>query len=148
MSHLSRIQNPIGKLLTVDIFFRWKFVIARHTCHRCIYLLVTVIFAVVSCMITFFIKAYLLSPFLIIFWCLWKFYNHLIFISTSKAFPRRTFCLSIVQNINCASSFLFLSYPFEAVFCRVICTSKQCALCLKIMCSFTISTKTWAAIKI
>ena len=35
----------------------------RHACHRCVYLMVIVIFAVVACTIPFFVKTYLLSPF-------------------------------------------------------------------------------------
>ena len=148
MAHCSRIQNPIGQLRTVTIIFTLIFVIARHTCHRCIYLLYTVIFAVVACTITFFNKTYLLSKFSIICWWLWIFWDHVIFISTSKEFPRRTFCSSIVQNINRARFFLFLSYPFEAFFCRVIYTYTKISLCLNSIYSFTISTKTWASVNI
>ena len=68
--------------------------------------------------------------FLIISWWLGKFCDHVIFRSTSKAFPRRTFHLSIGGNINRASFLLFLSYPFEAIFHRMIVTSIKCALCL------------------
>ena len=117
---------------TVTILFTWTFVIARHVCHRYLYLLVIVVFAVVACTITFIIKAYLLLPFLIIFWWLGTFCDHVIFRSTSKLFPRRTFHMSIGWNINRASFFLFLSYPFDFFFCRVIITSTKCALCLNI----------------
>ena len=73
MARCSRIQNPIGQLLTFTKISTRKFVITRHVCHRCIHLLVTIIFAVVACTITFFIRMYFLSQFLIIFWCLWTF---------------------------------------------------------------------------
>ena len=116
------IQNPklIGQLRTVTKIFTRTFVIARHSCHRCIYILVTVIFAVVACKITFLIKTYLLSPFLIIFWWIWTFWDHVVFISTSKEFLRRTFQISFRQNINCTSFLLFLSYTFETFFRRMI----------------------------
>ena len=133
---------------TVTIIFTWTFVIARHNCHICVYLMVNVVFTVVTWTMTFFIKTYLLSPFLIIFCWLWTFCNHVIFISTSKAFTRLTFHLSIGWNTNCTSFLLFLSYPFEAFLCRVIVTPTKCALCLKSMCSFTIPTRIWAAIKV
>ena len=103
--------------------FTRTFIIARHLCHKCINILVTIIFAVVACTINFFIKTYFIFPFIIIFWWLWKIFDHVIFRSTSKAFPRRTFCSSIVRSINHARFLLFLSYPFETFFCRVICTS-------------------------
>ena len=105
-------KKTMGQLWTVTKCFTRTFVIARHMCYRCLYPLVTVIFAVVACTITFFIKTYLLSLFLVIFLWLWKFHNQVIFISTSKSFPRRTFCLSIAWSINCTRFFLFLSYHF------------------------------------
>ena len=148
MECCSRIQDKIGQLQTVIIILTWKCVITRHTCNRCIYLLVNVIFDVVACTITFFINMYLLSPFFIIFWWLWTFCDHVIFRYISKAFPRHTFSSSIVQNINRASFSLFLSLSFWSIFCRVICISTKCALCLNSMCSFTIPTKTWAAVNI
>ena len=102
---------------TVTILDNFAFVIARHSCHRYVYLMVIVIFAVVACTITFLIKAYLLSPFLIIFWWLGTYCNHVIFRSTSKAFLRRTFRISVRWNIIRASflySFLILLYFFSA----------------------------------
>ena len=114
--------------LTMDFLF----VIARHTCHRCIYLAVTIIFAVVTCTITFFIKTYLL----------WTFCDHVIFRYTSKAFLRRPFHFSIGWSINRVSFFLFLSYSFETLFCKVINTSTECALCLNSVCPLTVPTKT------
>ena len=62
----------------------FPFVIARYSCHICIYLAVTIIFAVVACIITFFNKTYVL----------WTFFDHVIFRSISKAFPRQTFHFS------------------------------------------------------
>ena len=59
----------------------------------------------------------------------------------------RSVCLSSEASIA-RDFFVFLSHPFETFFCRVICTSTKCALCLNIMCSITSSTKNWAAIKI
>ena len=41
--------------LLMNLFTR-TFVITRHTCHRCIYLLVTFIFAIVSCIVIFSFK--------------------------------------------------------------------------------------------
>ena len=115
----------------------FPFVISRHSWHRCIYISVTINFSVVACTITLFNKTYLL----------WTFYDHVILRYTSKEFLRRTFRLSIGWNINRASFILLLSYPFETLFCRVINTSTKCALCLKIMCPFTIPTnwlpKSW-----
>ena len=75
--------------------------------------MVIVIFAVVSCTITFFIKTYLLSPFLIIFWWLGTFCDHVIFRSTSKAFTKRTIQITVRRNINRTRFPLFLSNPFE-----------------------------------
>ena len=48
--------NKIGQLWTVTTISTGTFFITRHTCHRWIYLLVTVIFAVVACTIKMFIK--------------------------------------------------------------------------------------------
>ena len=76
------------------------------------------------------------------------FLNHVIFRSTSKAFTRRTFRISVRWNINRASFLLFLSYPFEECFGRIIVTSTKCALCLNMQCYFAISTRTWATVKI
>ena len=131
-------QNPIVRLRTVTILFTFAFVVTRHSCHRCVYLMVVVIFAVVACMINFFIKTYLLSLFLIIFWWLGTFCDHVIFRSTSKAFPRWKFRISVRWNINLARFFLFLSNPFEAFFCRMIITSTKCALFLDIVCSLIV----------
>ena len=52
----SRIQNPIGQLQTVTKISTSTFVIIRHMFHRCIYLLVTVIFSVFACTIKFSLK--------------------------------------------------------------------------------------------
>ena len=142
MARCSITQNPIDQLRTVTKISTRTFVIVRNTCHIYIYLLVTVIFAVVVCMITFFIRTYLLSPFIIIFWWIWKFCNYVIFRSTSKTFPRRTLCLSVVQITSRTIFFLFLSDPFETFFCRVINILTKSALFLKSVCSFTISSKT------
>ena len=128
MARCSQIQNPIVQLRTVTIIFTFAFIITRHSCHRCVYLMVIIIFAVVSCTITFFIKTYLPSPFIIIFWWLGTFCDHVIFRSTSQAFPRRTYHLSIGLKINRAISLIFISYPFETLFCRVINTSTKCSL--------------------
>ena len=83
--------------------------IAWHSCHRCIYFMVIIIFAVFACTINFFIVRYLPSPFLIIFWWLGKFCDHVIFRSISKAFPRRTFQIPVRWNINRARFILLLS---------------------------------------
>ena len=125
MALCSRIQNPIGQLRTVTILYTFAFIIARHSCHRYVYIMVIVIFDVVSCTINFFIKMYLLSPFFIIFWWLGTFCNHVIFRSTFKVILRDTFHFSIGWNINRATFFLFLSNPFETFFWRVINTSKN-----------------------
>ena len=84
-----------------------------------------------------------------LFFWLGAFCNHVIFRSTSKAFLRRTFRISVRWNIHRASFLLLLSYAFETFFRRMIVTSTKCALCLKIVCSLTMSTRTWAtAVKI
>ena len=88
MARCSRIQNPICQLQTVTILYTLAFVITRHSRHRCVYIMFVIIFFVVACTITFFIKTYLLSPFLIIFWWIGNIFDHVIFRSTSKAFPR------------------------------------------------------------
>ena len=115
-----------------------KFVIIRHTWHRCIYLLVVFIFAVVSlflwCTITFFIKTSLLSLFLILFRWLWTFYNYMIFRSSSKKFARRAFRTSGVQITSCTWFFLFLSDPFETYLYRMVGTSTKSAICLDNIC--------------
>ena len=123
-------------------------VITSHTWHKCIYLLVIVIFSVVLCTIIFFIKTYLILPFLILFRWLWTFCNQVIFKSTSKKFPSRTFHSSVVRITSCTSFLLLLSDPFEIFFCRVIRTSTKCALFVKSVCSFTIYIKTWSALQI
>ena len=149
MARFSWIQNTIGQLRTVTILYTFAFVITRYSCHRCVYIMIVVIFAVVACTITFFIKTYLLSPFLIIFWCLGTFCDHVIFRSTYKAFPRRTLRIPVRWNINRAIFILFLSNPFETCFCRIIITSTKCELCLNIVCSLIMSTRPWAtAVKI
>ena len=89
-----------------------------------------------------------LRRFFVIFWWLGTFCDNVIFRYTSKAFPRSTFHMSIGWNINRASFLLFLSYPFEAFFHSMIVTSTKCALFLNSMSSFTITTWTWAAVKI
>ena len=93
--NLSQIQNPIGQLRTVTILYTFAFVITRHLFHRCVYIMVVVIFTVVSYMITFFIKTYLLTPFLIISRWLGTFCDHAIFRSTYIVFPRRTFQIPV-----------------------------------------------------
>ena len=131
---LSHLLNKCSvSVFSLTMIF--PFVIARHSCHIYIYLAVTIIFTIVACIINFFVKTYLL----------WTFCDHMIFRSTSKAFPRRTSHLSIGWNINRASFSLFLYLTFETLFCRVINTSTICALCLNSMCPFTIPIKTWAA---
>ena len=68
-------------------------------------------FAVVACMITFFIKTYLISPFHIIFWWLWTFCNYVIFRSTSKTFSRCPFRSSVVWSTSRTSfSFYYLIF--------------------------------------
>ena len=115
MACCSQIPNPIGLLRTVTILYTFEFVITRHSCHRCVYLMVIVIFAVAACTITFFIKTYLLSPFLIVFWWIGKFCDHVILRSTYISFPRRMFHFYIGSNINRASFIPFLSNPFETI---------------------------------
>ena len=119
LHRLSCTLSPLLHKCSVSVFsitMIFPFFIARHSCHICIYILVTVVFAVVACTINFIIKTYLLSPFLVILWWLWTFYNKVILRFTSKAFPRRTFRTSIAWSINCSSFFLFLFYPFEKLF--------------------------------
>ena len=150
VSYGTLLPNPKSnfQLRTVTILFTFAFVIARHSCHRCVYLMVIVIFTVVACTVTSFIKTYLPSPFLVIIWWLGKFFYHVIFRSTSKAFPRQTFRIPVRWNINRASFLLFLSNPFETFFRIFIVTSTKCALCLNSMCYFTVPTINWAAVKI
>ena len=70
---LNRIYsiNPVGLLSTVTEISTRNFVIIRHTCHRCIYILVAVIITVATlfvwCRITTFTETDLFLPFLIIF---------------------------------------------------------------------------------
>ena len=137
---LSCTISPLLQKCSLSVFsltMVFLFVVARHSCNICISLVVTIIFAVFACIITFFIKTYLL----------WTFCDNVIFISTSKEFPRRTFHLSIGWNINRVSFFLFLSYPFETFLCILINTSTKCALCLKNMWSFNIPIKTFNVLR-
>ena len=90
-----------------------KLVIIRHTCHIYIYLLVIFIFSLVTKMISSFIKMYLISPFLILFWWLRTFFNDVIFRSTSKTFPRHTFRTSVVRITSRTIFFFLFSDPFE-----------------------------------
>ena len=128
MARCSRIQNPIVQLQTVTILSTFAFVITRHSWHRCVYLMVIVIFSVVACTITFFIKTYLLLPFLIVFWWIGTFCDHVIFRSTSIEITRQTFRIPIRWNTNRASFLLFLSNPFETFFRSMIINSTTCAL--------------------
>ena len=130
MTCCSRTQNPIGQLQTVTILSTFAFVITIHLLYRCVYLMVIVIFAVVACTINFFIRTYLLTSFLIIFWWFGTFCDHVIFRSTSIAFTRRTFRTAVRWNTNCASFILFLTSPFETFFRRMVIKSTKCALCL------------------
>ena len=122
--------------------FTRTFIIIRYKCHLCIYLLVTVIFAVVSCTITLFIKTYLIFTFLILFWWLWTFFNKVIFRSTSKTIPRRIFHTSVIQITRRTRFLIFLSDTFETFFCRMVGTSAKITLCLDTIYSLTISTAT------
>ena len=144
MSCGTLLQNPKSNRSIVNYhqISTRTLVIIRNTCHRCIYLLVTVIFAIVVCTINFFIKMYLLWPFLVIFWWLWEFCNYAIFRFTSKLFLRSSFRSYAVQMTNCTSFLISLYDPFETFFCRVISNSTKGALCLNSVCSFTISSKT------
>ena len=56
MVHCSRIKYPIGQLWTVTNFSTRKFVINRHACHICIYLLVTIIFPLSQARLPFSLK--------------------------------------------------------------------------------------------
>ena len=143
MARCSRIQNPIGQLQTVTVLSTFAFIVTRHSCRRCVYLMGIAIFAVVACTITSFIITYLLSLILVIFWWLGTFCDHVIFRSTSIAFPRRKFRISVRWNINRVSFLLFLSNPFETFFRRMIITSPKCTLYLNRVCSLTMSNKTW-----
>ena len=148
MTHCSRIQNPIGQLQTVTKISTGTFVITRHMCNICIYLLVTIIFAVVACMIIFPIKTYLLSPFIIIIWWCWTLWNYVIFRSKAKIFLRYTFCTSVFRITSRMSFLFFLSDLFEIFFWGNVCTSTNSALFLDKICFLTISTTTWAAVKV
>ena len=90
-----------------------------------------------------FIKTYLLLPFLIIFRWLGKFCNHVVFRSTSKSFPRRTFRIPVRSNINLTSFLLFLSNPFETFFSRMVIKSTKCALSLNRVWSLIMYTRPW-----
>ena len=94
--HVATKSKSNWSIAIVTILFTLTFVIARHSCHRCVYLLVIIIFGVVAGTITFFIKTYLILPFFTIFWWLGTFCEHVISRSTAKAFPRCTLRLSIV----------------------------------------------------
>ena len=146
MARSSWIQNPICQLRTVTILFTFAFFITRHACHRCVYLMVIVIFAVVACTITFFIKTYWLTSFLTVFRWLGTSCDHMILRSTSITFPRRTFRISVRWNTNRESFFLFLSDPFETFFRRMIIRSKKCALFLGRVCPLIVSTRPWDSV--
>ena len=137
-----RIQNPIGQLQTVTKISTGTFVITRRMCHRCIYLLVTVIIAIIAYTIEFLIKTYLIFTFLIFFWWLGTFCNLVIFGSTSKCFYRCPFCLSVFGITRRRSFFLLLSELLEIVFLQIDEHLQKSALCLNSVCSFTISSKT------
>ena len=152
MTLFSWIYNPIGQLQTVTKNPTRTLVMIRHKFHRCIYLLVIFIFAVVAFFlwskINYFIKTYLLSPFLVIFRWLWTFFNYMIFIYASKTFTRRAFYTSVVQITSRTRFLVFLSDYFETFFCRMVGTSKKCALCMDKIFSLTVFNKTWAAVNI
>ena len=142
MTRCSRIQNPIGQLKTVTRIPTRTLVIIRYMYHICIYLLITFILDVVACTINIFNKTYLFSSFLIFFWWLRTFYNQVIFVSTSKAFPRRTYRTSVVRITIHTRFLLFFSDPFETFFCRMIRTSTKSALFLENVLFLTIYSTT------
>ena len=141
MSCCSIIQNPIDQLRTVTKIFTRKFVITRHMCHRLIYLFVTVIFAVAACTITFFIKMYLLLPFIILLWWLWTFCNYVIFISTSKEI-RGVRSVRLLSKASTARDFSFSCLFFLIFFCKVINTSTKNILFLNSVYALTIYNTT------
>ena len=84
------------------------FVIIRHLCHICIYLLIFIIITVLGfflwCTITPFIDLYLLSLFLVIFTWFWTFINQIIYRFASKCFARCTFIpllIWITRRMRC-----------------------------------------------
>ena len=54
----------------------------------------------------------------------------------------------LLDETSTASFLVFLSNHFETFFRRMIITSTKCALCLNRVCSQTMSTRTWSAVKI
>ena len=133
MARCYRIHTPFGQLRNVNKISTKTFVITRHTCHRSIYLLVTIIFANFTCTITSFIKTYLLLPFIIIFWWIQKFYKYVIFRSTSKAFLRLPLCLAVVWMTSCTELFLFLCDPFETFFAEWLTPQQKMPFVWKIL---------------
>ena len=143
------LQNPkqICQFWTVIKNFIMIFIITRHACHICIYLYVTVIFAIVACTINFFIETYSLSRFLIFLVALdiWQLGDHHIHIWNIFEVSVLFVCFPKHQP---QELFPFPVYSFWVFFYRVISTSTKSALCLNSVFPLATSPKTSADINI
>ena len=143
MARCSRIQDPIGQLQTVTILSTFAFVITRHSCQRCVYLMVIVIFPLPHARLTFSLKRSDLCSFSLYLGGL----GHFAIMWSSDPHPkhfrggRSEFLL---YEIPTARAFPhFLSDPFETFFRRMIVKSTKCALCMDRVCPVIVSTRPW-----
>ena len=152
MKYCSWIYNLISQLRTVTKTSTRNFFIIRHSCHRCIYILVVVIIIVFALFfqltITSFTETYLLFLFLVLFRRFWPFSNGMIFKSAPETFAICTFRPLFIRITSCTGFYLLLYYTFEMFFCIIFGTSTKIALCMNNICSFTVFPSTWTSVKI
>ena len=113
---------------------------SRHTCHRCIYLLVTVVFAVIICRITFSLN----FTWFFHFSCSFDGIRNIAIRWSSDIHPKQNLVVCSVRLLyksTSAHAFFFSCLILLIFFCTVINTSTNSALRLNIVCYFTISYK-------
>ena len=144
----SRIQNPIIQLQTITRIFTRTFVIARHKCHRCIHLLLFLFLPLSHAQLPFSLRHTCFRRFSLSFGGFGNFEIRWYWDPHLKHFRGiRSVCLLSEASTARVFSFYFIIL-LNFIFCRMICTSTKGALFLNSMCSLTISTKIWAAVKI
>ena len=128
------------------------FVITRHMCHRCVYLLIFIIISVIGlflwCTITPFIETDGILSFFCYIWMVLVFRNYIIHRSASKTFARWTLSLLHVRITSRAIFLLILSYIFKIFLCRMFSTSTKSAFFLNKIFYLIVATITWTDVKI
>ena len=142
MAHCSPIQNPIGLLRTVTILYTYAFVIARHSCHRCVYLMVIVIFAVVACTIKFSLKRTCFRRFSLSsgglghFAIMWSSDPHLRHFRGGRS-------KFLLDETSTAQDFSFFILILLKYFSAEWLLPLKCAVCVNRVCSLIMSTRYW-----